>query len=154
MVRTRLLCGLAVIALCVAATPAVGQFGRFPIPGRSTYPGGRSGTGLPPAVPGAGSGKQRKDKEKAQEPLGTFSGTLKGLSSKSLTIEEDNSNTVQFYCNKKTKYYDGSKKIKASKLKSGNHVLVEARKGLEDSLEAVNVRLGPSTASARKSPEQ
>ncbi len=76
----------------------------------------------------------------APEPLATFTGILRGASSKSLTIVDDDGNEVQFDCGRKTRYFDGSQTISVSALQPGDRVLVEARRTLIQRLEAVNVR--------------
>ena len=58
-----------------------------------------------------------------------------------LLLEEPDQNTMQLYCTKKTRYFDGDKKIKASQIKVGDRVSVEARLGPDGKPEAVNVRL-------------
>lgn len=118
--------------------PASAQFGRFPGSG-SPIPG-RGGVGLPSPVPGGrqpGTGKQKTP----DEPLPNFTGTVRGIGSKTLTLEGPESNTLQFNCSKKTKYYDGSKKIKSSAIQAGDRVSVEAKRAPDGTLDAVNVRL-------------
>jgi hypothetical protein len=83
-----------------------------------------------PAKPGA-----------AAELLPNFSGTLRSISKKSLTLEDQEGNTTQFTCTRKTAYYEGTKKIDSSALTAGSIVSVEARQAPDGSLDAVNVRL-------------
>jgi hypothetical protein len=101
-----------------AGLPAAGQMGR-------------SRRGGAQQQPGQGSA--------SEEVLADFSGTLLGIDSKKLTLDQPDSNALDFICSKKTKYYDGSKKIKPSDLKPGDMVSVEARLGIDGALEAVNV---------------
>lgn len=126
---------LAIVAVFVclsAAGPAFCQFGRV---------GGRTGTSLPPAVPGGGK-QSRTGKEKpAQDPLASFTGTVRGADSKTLTLEGADSNTLVFHCSRKTRYYSGSRKIKASGIKAGDRVSVEATRAVDGTLDAINVRL-------------
>lgn len=75
------------------------------------------------------------------EPLATFAGTVKALDSKWLSIEDQESNTLQFVCSRKTRYYDGSRQIKSSAIQPGDRVSVESRTLPDGALEAVNVRL-------------
>ena len=77
----------------------------------------------------------------AGELLPNFSGTLRSISKKSLTLEDQEGNTTQFTCTRKTAYYEGTKKIDWSVLKPGNIVAVEGRQAPDLSLDAVNVRL-------------
>ncbi len=98
---------------------------------------GRNGTSLPRPVPDTKGDKQKS----TAEPLPSFAGTVRGIDSKGLTIERPDANTLQFNCTRKTTYYDGSKKIKASAIKPGAQVSVEAKRALDGTLDAVNVRL-------------
>jgi len=118
----------------VSGWAAVAQM--YPYPGRSTYP---RGTGRTP-----NNGQQQQ----AGDPLPSFDGTVRGIDSKLLTLERPDSNTIEFNCSKKTKYYDGSdKKIKPSAIKAGDRVLVEAKRALDGTLDAVNVRLNRQESS-------
>jgi hypothetical protein len=74
-------------------------------------------------------------------PLASFTGTVRGLDKKTLLLEEPDANTLQFFCSGKTRYYDGSKKIRAAGIKPGDRVSVDASRGLDGKLDAVNVRL-------------
>lgn len=121
---------MALLLLLASQLAAIAQM--YPYPGR-TYPGqGTRGTNR---APNAGQQTQ------AGEPLPSFDGTVRGIDSKLLTLERPDSNTIEFYCSKKTKFYDGSKKLKASAIKAGDKVLVEARRAPDGSLDAVNIRL-------------
>ncbi len=69
-----------------------------------------------------------------------FRGTLRGIDSKSVVIEEEDAgNSLQFNCTRKTKYLDGAKKLKRSDLKPGEAVSVDARHAPDGSLDAVAV---------------
>jgi hypothetical protein len=118
------------LLLVAAALPAVAQFG-----GRVPYPG-QSGRGVG-AVPNAGNQKQKSP----DGPLPSFPGTVRGIDAKGLTIERPDSNTMDFHCSRKTRYFDGSKKIKPSDVKPGDHVSVEAKRDIDGSLDAVSVHL-------------
>jgi hypothetical protein len=109
--------------------------------GRSQYPGGRTGTNLPSAVPGIGKTPGTSKDKPAPEPLPTFVGMLKGVDSKTITLESHDENTLVFHCSKKTTFYEGSRKIKYTDLKTGDSLAVEGRKAPDGSLDAVNVRL-------------
>jgi hypothetical protein len=74
-------------------------------------------------------------------PLATFTGTVRGADKKSLLLELPDSNTLQFFCSGKTRYYDGSKRIRADAIKAGARVSVDASRGLDGKLDAVTVRL-------------
>ena len=75
----------------------------------------------------------------SQEPLASFSGTLGRLSGKVLELRMDNGQTLDLRCSGKTKYYRDAKKIKAADLKPGDHLVVEVRTEIDESLWAVNV---------------
>ncbi len=124
----RWLCLTVLLAAFIG--PGAAQIGR--------YPGGRSPGRTPPTFPGGKQPQSRK--QKSDELLPTFNGTLKSISGNQLLLETDDSNTVQFHCSKKTGFYDGGKKVKASALKPGDTIAVEAKRAPDDSLDAVNVR--------------
>ena len=73
-------------------------------------------------------------------PLATFTGTVHDMDGKTLTVEDADAKTLHFFCTRKTRYFDGSKKIKGSDIKPGDHVLVESKTAPDGELEAVNVR--------------
>lgn len=128
MGRVVCVCRIALLLLLVSGSAAVAQM--YPYPGRSTYP---RGTGRAP-----NSGQQQTPDG---DPLPSFDGTVRGIDRKLLTLERPDSNMLEFNCSKKTKYYDGSKTIKPSAIKAGDRVLVEAKRALDGTLDAVNVRL-------------
>ena len=74
-------------------------------------------------------------------PLATFTGSVRIIDAKALTIDVAEGNTLEFICTRKTRYYDGSKKIKASAINPGDTVTVEARPDLLLKPEAVIVHL-------------
>jgi len=76
-----------------------------------------------------------------QQPLATFTGTVREMDGKTLTLEVDESNPLPFVCTHKTRYYDGSKKIKASDIKPGDRVSIDTKRYPDGELEAINVRL-------------
>ena len=73
-------------------------------------------------------------------PLATFTGTVHAMDGKTLAVEDADAKTLQFFCTHKTRYFDGSKKIKASDVKPGDRVSVESKPARDGELEAVNVR--------------
>jgi Cu/Ag efflux protein CusF len=75
----------------------------------------------------------------AQIPLATFDGTVHGVSSKQITIENADGNLVDFEINGKTRVMRGKKKIPASDLKTGDTVTIEARQAMERYLIAVKI---------------
>ena len=73
-------------------------------------------------------------------PLATFTGTVHAMDGKTLTVEDADAKTLQFFCTHRTRYFDGSKKIKSSDIKPGDVVSVESKPAPDGELEAVNVR--------------
>jgi hypothetical protein len=76
-----------------------------------------------------------------EAPLASFTGTIREITRNKLAIETAGSNVIEFDCTAKTRYFDGTKKLDRSALKPGTRVTVEARRGLNGFVEAVNVRL-------------
>jgi hypothetical protein len=72
-------------------------------------------------------------------PLASFTGNIRQLNNNSFTIDGPDSNTLEFFCTRKTRYYDGAGKLNRSALKPGDRVSVDARRALDGTLEAVNV---------------
>jgi hypothetical protein len=123
---------LIVLALILVTTgPAACQYGRRR---QST---GRSGN---------------TDQSTSDKALPNFTGSVRGLDKKMLLLEEADQNTMQLYCTSKTRYFDGTNKIKASQIKVGDRVSVEARLGPDGKPEAVNVRLERDQPSPETAP--
>jgi hypothetical protein len=72
-----------------------------------------------------------------------FAGTLKGADSKTVLIEDQDANLLEFHCSRKTRFLDGKRAIKPADLKPGERVSVEARKAPDGSLDALTVRREP-----------
>jgi Cu/Ag efflux protein CusF len=60
-------------------------------------------------------------------PLATFNGTLHGVSSKRITIENEDGNLVDFEIDHKTQAFRDKKQIHLSGLVTGDTVVIEAR---------------------------
>ena len=75
------------------------------------------------------------------EPLATFTGPVQEIDKKMLRIKVENSNVLQFVCDRKTQFLDGDKKIKPTDIKPGDQVLVETKRFRNGELEAIHVRL-------------
>ena len=60
-------------------------------------------------------------------PLATFTGTVHGVSSKQVTIENSDGNLVDFEINRKTRVMRGKKQIAVLDLATGETVTIEAR---------------------------
>jgi hypothetical protein len=86
-----------------------------------------------------------------EPPLATFSGVVEEIDGKKITLEDADSNTLQFVLTHKTRYFAGSKKIKASDIKPGDRVSIETKRFPDGELEAINVRL--ESAHKTKTPE-
>ena len=76
-----------------------------------------------------------------QQPLATFSGVVQQIDGKTISLLDTDSNTLQFVCTHKTRYFDGTKKTKASDIKPGDRVSIETKRFPDGELEAINVRL-------------
>lgn len=70
----------------------------------------------------------------------TFLGTVRGSDGKVLSLESDDGNTMQFTCTRKTAVYEGKKRIKATDLKPGEYISVEAKLAPDKSMDAVVIR--------------
>ncbi len=81
------------------------------------------------------------DQSTSAKALPDFEGVVRELDKKELLLEEPDQNTMKLFVTKKTRYFDGDNKIKASQIKVGDTVSVEARLGPDGKPEAVNVRL-------------
>jgi hypothetical protein len=75
-----------------------------------------------------------------EAPLASLGGTVRSVDAKLLTIEDAGGNVIQFHCSRKTRYFEGSSRIKASAIQPGDHVSVEARRDVDGRMEAVIVR--------------
>ena len=74
-------------------------------------------------------------------PLATFTGTVHDMDGKTLTVEDADAKSLHFFCTHRTRYFDGSKRIKGSDIRPGARVSVESKTARDGELEAVNVRL-------------
>lgn len=70
-----------------------------------------------------------------------FTGTVYTFDGKTLTLEQEDSNQLDFRCSRKTKYLDGNRKIRASAIRPGMLVTVEGKQAPDASLDAVSVRV-------------
>ena len=84
------------------------------------------------------------------EPLASFTGAVQNIDKKKITVQESESNTLQFVCSRKTQYYNGGKKIKLSDIKPGDRVTVETKRLADGEMEAINVRIEHPKAEAPK----
>jgi hypothetical protein len=98
----------------------------------SRQPGGRRG---------GAKQSQANPGSQDQDLMPNFAGEIHAIDSKLLTLELPGPNLLEFRCSKKTKYFDGTKKIASSDLKPGDRVAVEARRALDGTLDAAIVRL-------------
>ena len=76
----------------------------------------------------------------------TFHGSLVLNTPKKLSVadadsDKDDPNVIDFFLSKKIEVSDGDKKLKPSDLKLGSPVVVDARRLLDGSMEAVAVRV-------------
>lgn len=77
--------------------------------------------------------------DKIQEPLASIHGVVQVSTTKSLIVETADSNALEFFCTRKTRYFEGKKKLKADDLNKGDLVTVESRTNILGEAEAVNV---------------
>ena len=73
--------------------------------------------------------------------LATFKGPVKGVDKKSILLEVEGENDVQFHISRKTTVWDGEQKVSPQTLKPGTPVSIEAKRFPDGSLDAVNVRV-------------
>ena len=98
-------------------------------------------------LPGFSQGRRTRGAQPARSvpsvdvPVATFSGLVQIVDKGSLTLLEDDSNTLRFVCSRKTHYFDGDKKIKLADVKPGDRVEVETKRFPDGELEAINVRI-------------
>jgi hypothetical protein len=98
-------------------------------------------------LPGFSQGRRTRGAQPARSvpsvnvPTATFSGLVQIVDKGSLTLQEDDSNTLRFVCSRKTHYFDGDKKIKLADVKTGDRVEVETKRFPDGELEAINVRI-------------
>jgi len=123
--------GLGVLLLLFFGLPAFSQYGRSMPGGRGRVPS-TLGTTVP------------------NEPLASFTGAVENIDKKKITVQESESNTLQFVCSRKTQYYDGDKKIKLSDIKPGDRVTVETKRLADGEMEAINVHIEHPKAEAPK----
>jgi hypothetical protein len=90
--------------------------------------------------PGQSAHPPRSSKD-ADKLLATFTGTVSSITKKDLFVKTDDGNTLQFSRSGKTEFTDGSKKINASHLKSGQPVSIQAKVNIDGSLAAVAVAI-------------
>ena len=98
-------------------------------------------------LPGFPQGRRTRGTQPARSvpsvdvPPATFVGLVQIVDKGSLTLQEDDSNTLRFVCSRKTHYFDGDKKIKLADVKPGDRVEVETKRFPDGELEAINVRI-------------
>jgi hypothetical protein len=88
--------------------------------------------------------------DKIQEPLASIHGVVEVSTPKTLIVETADSNALEFFCTRKTRYIEGKKKITSADLNKGDLVTVESRTNLLGDAEAVNVYREPRKPSENK----
>jgi hypothetical protein len=76
-------------------------------------------------------------------PPATFNGTIHAVSSKQITIENEDGNLLDFEINRKTRLVRGDTTISTSDLANGEPVTIEARQEMGRFLVAVSVTAHP-----------
>jgi hypothetical protein len=85
----------------------------------------------------------------AQVPLGTFAGTVRGISDKQITIEKSDGNLVDLEINHKTKILRRKKRIRPDDIMTGDQVTIEAREVMLQFLVAVVITVQAPQTSTR-----
>lgn len=96
----------------------------------------------------------QRAKEKAEPPLASMPGYVRGADARTLNIELPDGNIVLFRCSKKTRWLDGARRIAPSALREGDLVEVEAARALDGTLQAVTVRLRHGRDAGLPAPRQ
>jgi hypothetical protein len=73
-------------------------------------------------------------------PTATFHGVIESVDHKKIVVDQEG-NSMDFYITRKTRVFDGEKEIKASELKRGQQIQIEAIPHLDGTVDAVTVRL-------------
>ena len=76
-----------------------------------------------------------------EQPLATFSGVVEEIDAKKIDLQDSDGNTLRFVLTHKTRYFAGTKKIKASDIKRGDQLSIETKRFPDGELEAINVRV-------------
>jgi hypothetical protein len=118
--------------LCVALLLAVPAF--------SQYGGSSRGTMPRQSRQKAGPGQT------TDLVLPTFTGTVSSISSKRFSIQESETNELEFHLTRKTAFLDGKDKIKPADIQKGDRVSVEAKRAPDQTMDAVVVRVERSKA--------
>jgi hypothetical protein len=76
-------------------------------------------------------------------PVATFHGTVHGVSGKTITIETEDGNLVDFEINRKTRVLRSKKEIHASDLATGDIVTIDAKQEMVRFLVALTITAQP-----------
>lgn len=98
----------------------------------------------PRAAQGGRTSGSAKGNTNEDNLLATFTGPVKGVDKKTLLLEVEGDNDLQFHLSRKTTVWDGERKISPQSLKPGTPVSVEAKRFPDGSLDAVHVRVEQS----------
>jgi hypothetical protein len=90
-----------------------------------------------PAPHGRAAGKSVS----SGELLATFIGIVRTNHAKLIRIEDVDKKILEFHATHKTDYYDDDRKIKASEIKPGEQVSIDAKQFPDGELEAVTVNV-------------
>ena len=99
---------------------------RAPVRGRASSTAGRGALNDPNAPKGV---------------YATSHGIVKSISKSALIVAMDDEHEMKFRITRKTKFMSGDKEIKASSIKSGQSVAVDAETSLDGAFEAVRIVL-------------
>jgi len=116
---------LAAAALCVLGA-------QYPPP---VYPGGQARLPIPRP------GKSKGDRPEKTAPVRTYEGTVESTTPEKLVVATGDGRTLEFTCDKDTKYFHAGEEVKRESLARGARVSVEGRQNNEGFLFAVSVRV-------------
>lgn len=77
--------------------------------------------------------------QQSKVPPATFNGTVHGITSKQVTIENEAGNLLDFDVSRKTRIVRDKKQVPLSQLESGDVVAIEARQVMGRYLEALSI---------------
>lgn len=84
---------------------------------------------------------QSKAPDHEQEAVATVEGVFRGIVHKKILLDDENSNEMEFYVTKKTKWFAGDQELKASQVKSGDRLRIETEPRLDGTMDALNIHV-------------
>ncbi len=133
------------LLLVVLALPALPQFGGIQLPGQGRQRGGNNGGGR------GQSGPQDAPARKVFGPTETLTGTLRDVSSTSLTLDAGDDKIVLIQIQTGTKYLSTMGKVKATDFDPGDHVTIDATRDENDHYYSKTVTMNKKGTAEEKS---